>query len=714
MKQGSKVTAPASLEEDSKTPPRLETYYDDSSDEDDDYQEVGEEKLVENVTKFVATHPNIPQKTSEVAFVLEDQGRRVLYDKLSREKYHQKRQSLKFDGEEVVQNIQNINFLEVLTSALQIACERLYPKAKTAIKVADLIKDFIAEYTQNPDKKSILPRLVLKQSNGEFIIREFAEIAKLCKDKILELYIAEIGQSVAIQNSQKIAYQLSAEKLLVEDKIKTPLQRKIKDKLTEFQNQIKIIQEEIKQIDAREVSTDQEKEQQKKDKLAQEMKIYQKLVEAQQFFGVALSDSIKLHLRGNKLNATALNGLSRNILQAEIGKYLVESFGDQIKPGLAIGNSFLLNDALQIARDGNLQTITNCTKAKFEAGVGQNNLRDVKSREIDNGFGMFLGAELREVLQQKYFVPLNRKVLKRSYADTEAIKGVADLYAKEHMLYRSTTRQHRNSQYQDVARSIIFDDDTDLAVQKQQNVTAGSGGSMIANRGTVQEMVLNLGSYSGIASDTVLKKLSSINEDDKFSAALLRAVYRGGIDKLKKTKLDDVRTWFDFLTTEQKQTIVTLVELFFGTEGFRSPTAIVEVNMAIDLIIAGKASWKEMLSGKKAIGEGGDLSLTMKAGSGGGGTESGRRLSEDVNQYHDRMHKYGGEPIKKGDAGYGEFLSRKVVLVDKWIELKEEEEAKKQKDDKVKQEEKPKTAMTPRSFAGLIKAQDEKWYGRKL
>ena len=42
---------------------------------------------------------------------------------------------------------------------------------------------------------------------------------------------------------------------------------------------------------------------------------------------------------------------------------------------------------------------------------------------------------------------------------------------------------------------------------------------------------------------------------------------------------------------------------------------------------------------------------------------------EDVNQYHDRIHKYGGEPIKKGDDGYAEFLSRKVALAEKLLDI---------------------------------------------
>jgi len=114
--------------------------------------------------------------------------------------------------------------------------------------------------------------------------------------------------------------------------------------------------------------------------------------------------------------------------------------------------------------------------------------------------------------------------------DTSNINGVEDFYKKEHLLYRSATRQARNRIREEVARTIVFDHSEDLTAQKKQEIYAqndSSGdhtsGDHIAHRGTLMEQVYNLGNY-----ENILEKIKRLKYGDKNVAEMLRVVYKKG------------------------------------------------------------------------------------------------------------------------------------------------------------------------------------------
>ncbi len=165
----------------------------------------------------------------------------------------------------------------------------------------------------------------------------------------------------------------------------------------------------------------------------------------------------------------------------------------------------------------------------------------------------------------------------------------------------------------------------------------------------------------------------------KTFAISIREVFKNGSkEAFDSLKSDCDKKLSEFLSPEKKQIIVDAVELLFGTEGFRSPSSIVETNMMLDLIIEDPVNW----SFKKAfIGEfipdttienGGALSYTMKTTQGhSGGIPCGRNLSKKLDEILKepslRVHKYGG-PSKTRPNDFTEYKKRKENIAKSWTE----------------------------------------------
>ena len=183
-----------------------------------------------------------------------------------------------------------------------------------------------------------------------------------------------------------------------------------------------------------------------------------------------------------------------------------------------------------------------------------------------------------------------RMNLKRSYINPD-IASVEDFYAEEMLRYRSLVRQSREIKDSgvEVAQTLIFRADSDLVSQKKQSVSKDEriegGKERFAHRGTVEEEVFNLGNYKN-----VLRKLRTVGLDDKSLAKTIRMVFCRGAIAFNELKVAG-KSLSEFLSHEKKQIIIDTVELLFGTEGFRSPSAIIETNMMLDLIINDQENW---------------------------------------------------------------------------------------------------------------------------
>jgi hypothetical protein len=711
-------------------------HYDDSSDEDDNYQELEPTKFEDNIKKFVADHPDYD---ASIPYILEDQGRRFLYNKEARSQYLKNKPEQ--SEEEISENIKNIDFAKILTNALQQTYSSFCPpesanqnrikrrgdkaptveeiRKKQADKVQNCTKEILKKY-----KTDILGRLILKQSNKEFVLPEFQDAANEIINNIVDEIIVHKKQLK--MREVKKEYQISAEKLLDQQEIKNALYDKAQEKLKTYKSVIIKRQEMIaKQTKKLELA----KEKRKKDKnikaikeldqiindceaniKEQEKAIIKILDEVEEFFGKWTS-GVGTFLRSGKLDekcrTETLKALVSEKLSSEITEYLEDGFIDKPKIDKNLKNSFLLETAINTAKVSGIESIKNCTSELYSQQNNDDSLKSSITREVVKKFGAHFSQKLRKTLEEKGFKSLTRKILKDTYIDNTEIQAPDHLIAKEHLLYNSVKRQGRNRDDRETARTVTFDDDANLSVQKSQKVWQQGNKNTVLYRGALQEEVFNLGNY-----DVVLEKLKTLDESDAGSAIIIRTIFQEGTNCLTKYHWEgdeEEEKWSESLSDEQKRVAICLTELFFGTEGFRSPSAIVEVNMALDLVIDGEYKWEDLLTKKKTVGKGGDLSLTMKATEGAGGTECGRKLSEDVNKYHDRMHKYGGEAIEESTVGYREFIFRKVELVKKWTEWQD-------KKNKTKTEV-PSTSTSPKiasKLVDLIKGQDQNWYGRSL
>lgn len=288
-------------------------------------------------------------------------------------------------------------------------------------------------------------------------------------------------------------------------------------------------------------------------------------------------------------------------------------------------------------------------------------------------------ADLKSVVRNfsAQLPAVRRPTLRRTRVNPD-IESVNDFYAEELLRYRSLTRSSREvvGEGFEVTQTLVFNAEEDLVSQKKQTVSRDKredkSKDRFAHRGTVEEEVLNLGNYKNI-----LERLNSIGLGDKTTAITLREVFKcGAKNAFEELKVNDKKL-SELLSPEKKQIIVDTVELLFGTEGFRSPSAIVETNMMLDLIIEHPDEWNfsKAFTGKiipdTAIENGGALSYTMKATGGHtGGVASGRKLSQNLddvlNEPSLRTHKYGG-PSKTKPSDFAEYKKRKEEVAQSWV-----------------------------------------------
>lgn len=274
---------------------------------------------------------------------------------------------------------------------------------------------------------------------------------------------------------------------------------------------------------------------------------------------------------------------------------------------------------------------------------------------------------------------VRRGTLNRTRVNPD-IKSVSDFYAEELLRYRSLARSSRELEGKglDIAQSLVFDSEEDLVSQKKQSVSRDTqedtSKDRFAHRGTILEEVLNLGNY-----ENVLKMFNTIGLSDKLIATSIREVFKNGSKKAFNTLISDSgKKLSEFLSPEKKQIIVDAVELLFGTEGFRSPSSVVETNMMLDLIIEDPNNWSfekafvgKLIPGKETK-NGGALSYTMKSIKGhSGGITCGRNLSKNLDEILKdqslKVHKYGG-PYKTSKNDFTEYKKRKELIAKSWTE----------------------------------------------
>ncbi|AZL15279.1 hypothetical protein [Rickettsiales endosymbiont of Stachyamoeba lipophora] len=639
---------------------KLLTHYDDSSDEEDNYKDLSQEQFTQLINKFSEQNLNIAQATTEAAFILEDQGRRVIYNAKVRDEFLKKKEAELSHDQALLDAINKLNFKEVLTSAVYSAINSCYP--------CDSKKDYpeVEQYVSDIPG-SLLARLSLKQSNKEFLLDRFQPYFKPLLEKLAEK-LAEKQSEKENKAINLLKYQATAQKFYQIGGIKDLLKTYVKEKLEELHEYYKNNEDD-------------------RDEKVNELLGVEYTCEG---FPDSIEDCLK-QPEYKAPNGKTLNTFIKKALAEEITKYLKDGYIDQIDENNEIEDSKLLKIALDEAEQKGYRNITRCIFAN--AQQLQNITPEMMWSTTLKTFGAALSKSLKESLKLSN---VSRKVLKINYTDIQKITSVKDFYTQELMLYRSAIRQSRNNVKKKIARTIVFNDDQDLIVQKSQDIKAQDniGGTYVSNRGTIQEEVYNLGNYENILKEIeTIKTVQNNILSDVTTAKMLRRVYKYGISGLEKLKSKSSSPISEHLTLEQKQTIINLVELFFGTEGFRSPAAIIETNMAIDLIISRDKKWAELLTGTKTIGKGGGLSFTMQSKEEAGGIECGRRLSEDVNLQHARKHKYGGNPIGRDESGYMEYLGRKHNLAKTWVE---------------------KIAEDKQDLIHSIKKRDKIWYGYEL
>jgi len=172
-------------------------------------------------------------------------------------------------------------------------------------------------------------------------------------------------------------------------------------------------------------------------------------------------------------------------------------------------------------------------------------------------------------------------------------------------------------------------------------------------------------------------------ENAKF-AKLVRNIYKYGVDKNK--------VHLSKYTPEQKQKIVAILELLFGTEVFRNPGALIEVNMMLDLIIYRKHSWHETIKA---------LSFTPTEA-----VNCGRIINQTCNGFMKRKHQYQGEVVnerkengssqKENKVNVSQYIIRRGTLAEKWYKEFGEEDF---------------GPFSQKNLRDLISCQNEDWYG---
>ncbi len=248
--------------------------------------------------------------------------------------------------------------------------------------------------------------------------------------------------------------------------------------------------------------------------------------------------------------------------------------------------------------------------AERDERYDQNEIRSESNRIIEVKIEEAVASKITSIAREfKSQLPrVARKLLSRSRINPD-LKSVDDFYSEERLRYRDLVRRSREIRDDkfEVGQSLVFDVEQDLVSQKKQSVRRDNGidakKNFFPHRGTMEEEVFNLGNYR-----KVLEKLETINLIDRDLAVVIRAVFTKGVeifDEISIKKEEMELSLSQALSSEQKQIIIDVVELLFGTEGFRSPAAITETNMLLDLIIHDPENWnfRKAFIGKYAINE---------------------------------------------------------------------------------------------------------------
>jgi hypothetical protein len=240
----------------------------------------------------------------------------------------------------------------------------------------------------------------------------------------------------------------------------------------------------------------------------------------------------------------------------------------------------------------------------------QDEIRSKSNRIIEVKIEEAVASKITSIAREfKSQLPrVARKLLSRSRVNPD-LKSVDDFYSEERLRYRDLVRRSREIRDDkfEVGQSLVFDVEQDLVSQKKQSVRRDNGidakKNFFPHRGTMEEEVFNLGNYR-----KVLEKLETINLIDRDLAVVIRDVFTKGVEIIDKATIEkeEVRLPLSrVISSEQKQILIDVVELLFGTEGFRSPAAITETNMLLDLIIHDPENWnfRKAFIGKYAINE---------------------------------------------------------------------------------------------------------------
>jgi hypothetical protein len=273
---------------------------------------------------------------------------------------------------------------------------------------------------------------------------------------------------------------------------------------------------------------------------------------------------------------------------------------------------FSLNDPEE-AKDPELKEKRNLARkeiAERDEKDDQDEIRSESNRIIEVKIEEAVASKITSIAREfKSQLPrVARKLLSRSRVNPD-LKSVDDFYSEERLRYRDLVRRSREIRDDkfEVGQSLVFDVEQDLVSQKKQSVRRDNGidakKNFFPHRGTMEEEVFNLGNYR-----KVLEKLETINLIDRDLAVVIRDVFTKGVEIIDKATIEkeEVRLPLSrVISSEQKQILIDVVELLFGTEGFRSPAAITETNMLLDLIIHDPENWnfRKAFIGKYAINE---------------------------------------------------------------------------------------------------------------
>jgi hypothetical protein len=120
--------------------------------------------------------------------------------------------------------------------------------------------------------------------------------------------------------------------------------------------------------------------------------------------------------------------------------------------------------------------------------------------------------------------------------------------------------------------------------------------------------------------------------------------------------------------------LVQFAHLLGGTEAMRYPGAIIENQMAIDLILAGKSSWAETLNPSQATGR--FIPMTMETA-----TNISRVLMTTYSGFTPYCYNYTGDMDKGGIHGQkvADFTAAEGRLTKSWLEMVQEREIAKNK-----------------------------------